>query len=243
KNFRDLGGIKTKDGKRVKYGLFYRSAALDDATCDDICFLKSLGLCEVFDYRDEGEGDASKQKVYGLIGAKHLHFPTNINDGKLFKLQNGGWTRAFVTVYDSDVEMFYKKLLLNNRGYAEMVKALVNGETPFLQHCTAGKDRAGTGCALLLTILGVDYNDIINDYLTSLEIKDFLSDIMTKEVPVWLKSKLKKKYEPLFEVKKSYLDAAFGEAIKKYGSIENYLEGEYGLTSDKLALIRAKYTE
>jgi protein-tyrosine phosphatase len=32
KNFRDLGGLKTEDGKKVKRGIFFRSAMLNDAT-------------------------------------------------------------------------------------------------------------------------------------------------------------------------------------------------------------------
>ena len=35
-NFRDLGGYKNKDGKKVKTGLLYRSAALNTLTDADI---------------------------------------------------------------------------------------------------------------------------------------------------------------------------------------------------------------
>lgn len=51
-NFRDLGGIPTADGRKVKSGLFFRSGLLDFANDNDIAFLKTLDLMEVFDYRD-----------------------------------------------------------------------------------------------------------------------------------------------------------------------------------------------
>ncbi|HBF6796231.1 protein-tyrosine-phosphatase, partial [Clostridioides difficile] len=39
KNFRDLGGNKTEDGRTVKKGLFYRSAKLSNLSENDIKIL------------------------------------------------------------------------------------------------------------------------------------------------------------------------------------------------------------
>jgi protein tyrosine phosphatase (PTP) superfamily phosphohydrolase (DUF442 family) len=42
---------------------------------------------------------------------------------------------------------------------SELIIALENAETPFLLHCKAGVDRAGTACALAAMVIGnVDYN-------------------------------------------------------------------------------------
>ena len=48
-NFRDLGGIPTTDGRKVKSGLFFRSGLLDFANDNDIAFLRKLGLLETMD--------------------------------------------------------------------------------------------------------------------------------------------------------------------------------------------------
>jgi len=43
RNFRDVGGLPTVDGRRVKYGVLFRSGHLAHATEDDAAFLSSLG--------------------------------------------------------------------------------------------------------------------------------------------------------------------------------------------------------
>lgn len=242
-NFRDLGGIPTKDGKKIKKGLFFRSGLLDFADDNDVAYLKSLGLKEVFDYRDRDEVDKNKERIYSEIGAKHLHYPNDIKKGMVYKLQTGGVERMFIRIKPSDVCEFYSYLPFGNDGYKNMLLALKNDEVPFLQHCTAGKDRAGCGSALLLAVLGVSYDEIVKDYLESLKIRDNIRKVMFDKIPKIVHPFIKNNYEPLFIVDKAYLDAAKDAIMKKYGSFEKYLSEEYGLTDDDVFEIRAKYTE
>lgn len=124
-----------------------------------------------------------------------------------------------------------------------MLLSVKRGEVPFLQHCTAGKDRAGCGSALLLAVLGVSYDEIVKDYLKSLKIRDNIRKVMFDKIPKIVHPFIKNSYEPLFIVDKSYLDAARDAIFKKYGSFENYILKEYGLTQLDVDEIRAKYTE
>ena len=66
---------------------------------------------------------------------------------------------------------------------------------------------------------------------------------MFNKIPKIVHPFIKNSYEPLFIVDKSYLDAARDAIFKKYGSFENYLLKEYGLTQLDVDEIRAKYTE
>lgn len=207
-NFRDLGGIPAADGRKVKSGLFFRSGLLDFANDNDIAFLKTLDLLEVFDYRDRDEVDKNKEYIYERIGAKHLHYPNDITKGKVFKLQTGGMERMFIKIKPADVCEFYSYLPFGNDGYKNMLLAVKRGEVPFLQHCTAGKDRAGCGSALLLAVLGVSYDEIVKDYLKSLKIRDNIRKVMFDKIPKIVHPFIKNSYEPLFIVDKSYLDAA-----------------------------------
>ena len=88
-NFRDLGGIPTADGRKVKSGLFFRSGLLDFANDNDIAFLKTLDLLEVFDYRDRDEVDKNKEYIYERIGAKH--FPTTSQRARFSSCRRAEW--------------------------------------------------------------------------------------------------------------------------------------------------------
>ena len=54
-NLRDLGGWPTRDGRRVRRGQVFRSAALHGVTGNDIAALKALGVRHVVDFRGDGE--------------------------------------------------------------------------------------------------------------------------------------------------------------------------------------------
>src|SRR5205085_2037422 len=51
--------------------------------------------------------------------------------------------------------------------YAKVLQRLASGDPPAVEHCTAGKDRAGVFSAILLTALGVPREVVIQDYLLS----------------------------------------------------------------------------
>ena len=54
-NFRDVGGHLTRDGRRVRRGVLYRSVVLDTATEADLAALAGLGIRTVFDLRTTAE--------------------------------------------------------------------------------------------------------------------------------------------------------------------------------------------
>ncbi|WP_229899881.1 tyrosine-protein phosphatase, partial [Streptomyces capoamus] len=74
RNFRDVGGLPTVDGRRVRHGVLFRSGHLAHATQEDAAFLASLGLHTVFDFRN-----AADQKLEGpdveLPGVRNVNLP------------------------------------------------------------------------------------------------------------------------------------------------------------------------
>ncbi len=243
-NFRDLGGIPTADGKKIKKGLFFRSAMLNDATKSDIEYLKSLNLKIIFDYRDTDEAEIIKTNPYEKIGAKYLNLPAAMNNEKLYKLKKSSFlARAFLKFSIDDIKVSYRNLPFANESYRAMVDAMLQGEVPFLQHCTAGKDRAGMGSVILLLILGVSYDDILDDYMKSMQIKQHIEERAAKFIPRFLRAPILKRFEPLFIVDKQLLDAAFEAILEKYGSVEKYLLEEFSLGKKELEELRQLYTE
>lgn len=61
-NFRDIGGYRGIDGRRVKWGCIYRSDELSNLTARDIKYLEDMHLKTIVDYRNENEANAAKNK-------------------------------------------------------------------------------------------------------------------------------------------------------------------------------------
>jgi protein-tyrosine phosphatase len=104
--------------------------------------------------------------------------------------------------------------------YRSFLQILLREEAyPLVFHCTAGKDRTGFAGALLLNILGVDSATVMSDYLLS---NDF------QRPPADLPSNL----QPMYHVRREYLEAAFDEITEQYGNMEVYLSIALGCLSE-----------
>lgn len=242
-NFRDLGGIPTQNGKRVKTGLFFRCAMLEEASAADVERLQQLGIRLVFDYRNPEEVPDAGGYPYTQIGAARLSYTMLKGGNKLYRLQNQhNLRRAFSKVSLEDLKDTYRTLPFDNDGYKRMVQALVDGEVPFIQHCTAGKDRTGVGTAILLSILGASFEDIVKDYLLSLQIENEIRNRAFSRLPKFMLKWLEKRFGLLFRVEKALLEAALEEILKKYGTLESYAYGEFGLTKQAILRLQDTYT-
>ncbi|MDR1175040.1 MAG: tyrosine-protein phosphatase [Treponema sp.] len=97
---------------------------------------------------------------------------------------------------------------------------------PLIFHCSAGKDRTGFAAALLLSLLGVDREIVINDYLLSAE------NVKEKYAPyvelIKQRTGGEGDIEPLVTVKREYIEAAFARIDDEWGGIENYLTNKMG---------------
>jgi len=63
KNFRDLGGYPTSDGRTVRWGVVYRSDSLHKLNENDLKLLASLNLSHVFDFRSENEAEREPDRL------------------------------------------------------------------------------------------------------------------------------------------------------------------------------------
>jgi len=104
-------------------------------------------------------------------------------------------------------------------------------------HCSAGKDRTGWATAVLLTALGVPRETVMADYLASNGYLVEKNRAMFSAMPPQQAAKL----EPVFTVRAAYLNAAFDEVDKRYGSFDRYLKEGLGLDAVALARLRARF--
>ena len=112
---------------------------------------------------------------------------------------------AFVTHFRSDWQRFFR-LLAERDVY------------PLLFHCSAGRDRTGVGAAMLLSILGVERDRIVADFLES--------NVVFAKMPL-----AAAQLEPVFEL------------IDQSGGIEGFMREVIGLDASALSIIREDLLE
>lgn len=247
-NFRDLGGYKTQDGRRVKWNTFFRSAELAGLTPDDLEYLKSLGVKTIFDYRSKGE--VMKRPDPMIEELENI----NISGMPFLDKQQGNFD-IVALLQENTEQLLQDPSAFLKKGYIEMVSSNHAFKTfmecvgdpqkmPIIQHCTAGKDRTGFGSALLLLALGVSEEIVIEDYLLTNQYRLVANHSIMKEMePLLQDAYSRKKFELMLEARREYLESSLQKIKTVYGSISNYLAQEYGLNGEKIEILQQYYLE
>jgi protein-tyrosine phosphatase len=229
-NFRDIGGYKTSDGRSVKWGLLYRSGGLNKLTDADLEKLRSRGLTTIIDLRADGEVEKAPDRIPAGVRPHRLPVGVATNINALTQAIKAGDVSAFDEGYLIEANREFVREFTS--AYRELLKRIGDpASRPILWHCTLGKDRAGLGAAVVLLVLGVPEKDIMEDYLLSntcraQEMQREMADFKGKRTPPHdeLKDKRNERvFQALIEVRREYLQAAFDEMIKEYGSVETYI--------------------
>jgi protein-tyrosine phosphatase len=233
-NFRDIGGYRTADGRRVKWGMIFRSAELSQLTAEDIALLNQLGVTTVYDLRSTGERRGAPTAWTGE-GAPDVVALDYEQDASAI----GAALRSSPTAESVRAGMaaFYPNALtMLNAEYRDMFEGLIAGEGATLYHCTAGKDRTGIATALILSALGVPRETIYADYLMSNRYYHPAANPMMAQLPPEV-------VEALMGVDESYLRATFTAIESQYGTVEAYLDTQLGVDAADIARMRALYLE
>jgi len=238
-NFRDLGGYKTKEGKTVKMGLLYRSAALNTLTDADLAKVASLHIKYDFDFRGPFEVKTAPDKI--PAGTTRISLPAgseNVGDSNYMK------NMARYMKSDSFLVSFYTVLTPFKDRYTPLFDSLIANKTasPILFHCTAGKDRTGIAAALLLYALGVNEETIFNDYEAT---NYYRRNENAKTIAQMTKyyGLDEKTASNLMGAKREYIQATFATIKAQYGTMDTYLEKVLGLNKAKIKQLRSMYTK
>ena len=98
---------------------------------------------------------------------------------------------------------------------------LLEDRAPLVIHCTAGKDRTGFACALILHALGVPDDVIAEDYL--------LTNRFYRRDPSASSDLPEDVRQVLGSVEASFLAAAFDAISADYGDLESYFSDGLGV--------------
>ncbi|MFD0361254.1 tyrosine-protein phosphatase [Nocardia sp. GCM10030253] len=212
-NARDAGGYRTTDGRFVRTGLVFRTGQLNNATPVDLADLTQRQVRYVDDLRTVYERAIGPDKVPAGATAHWDDVIGQAPPQTLITTLTGGddLYRAFITAPGA------------NQAFSSVLRDIIDTEDgAVLFHCTAGKDRTGWTSAVLLTILGVDRDTVNQDYLLSNQYRNTGPD------------------DTINGVRQPWLDAAFDQADRTYGSFYNYVRDGLKLSSADIAALKTK---
>lgn len=234
-NFRDLGGYRVADGRRVRRGLVFRSAHLGGLTDADRSVLGGLGVRTIVDLRGLNEAAETPHAITGLearvlaaaiepgVGER---IRAALDEGRATPDVIAGFMTAHYRDYPGRAVPAFRTL------FAALSEP---SSRPLVFHCTAGKDRTGFAAALLLSILGVPWETVVEDYLHT-------NAVWTGHVGRY------PELDPptraaLIEARADYLEAAFAALRENHGEVETFFETALGLDGACRARLRDELLE
>ena len=225
-NIRDIGGNYLSAS--IKEGLLLRGKDLAKLNEEEIkLFINIYHIKTVIDLRSDLE--RKEASPYSNLFS-YLYLPVykeylpgiSHEEGEKINEQN-------VHLYVPEMDVLYYQMLhdepLINLGI--IIKYILNNvsdENPIYFHCSEGKDRTGIISAILLSILGVDRKEIVEEYLYT----NVVSLPKAKEIATCVRSmtgdnESADKIERIFIAKEEYINVLFKVIDEEYHSLDNFL--------------------
>lgn len=227
-NVRDCGGYRTREGRVVKWGVFFRADGLHRLTLEGQAALLGRGVQTIIDLRRSDELKTAPN-VFADSDDVQYHHVSLLAD------------EAFIAAPQQDLEplvVTYRRILDERQGqiYKTLSTFADTEGLPGLVHCTAGKDRTGVITALLLALVGVPHETIIADYaLTSTYLSEgFMEDIKKRALQrgfSW------EQYAPLATCPPENMAQTLQYIDATYGGVPLYLR-HVGLSDAQLTHLR-----
>lgn len=251
-NARDLGGLPTMDGRKVRAGVLLRSGELAGITDADAHTLSQYPLRTVIDFRTDLEREQKPDRV--LAGVRYIHCP-------IVQQAAAGLTREEQADPYGAVVAHAKTMAGKERAFmCELYRGFVTREFSvdhyrqffalllaqtdgaLLYHCTAGKDRVGVGTMLLLTALGVDWPVIVENYLITNERMAATTDCLLTAVKDYDLTEAERDVIRTFDsADAEFLTAARDAAAQRCGSMDAFLSQALGVGEAEREILRARW--
>ncbi|GHP14112.1 protein-tyrosine-phosphatase [Lentilactobacillus fungorum] len=243
-NTQDLGGIRTKNGLKIKKNRLIRSDALAKLTNHDRWKLTyQIGLRTVFDFRSIGEINRAKDN---RLKGVHYRVDSVMANSKFGVHTVRTYANQLANQRTTNMLTFYQRMVIDKHcihAYRQlMIQLLKQHHDALLYHCTYGKDRTGIATMLILVSLGVPKKTIIANYLKS---NAALKPVVHQEFQQLKRATHNRRalanFKRAREAKTSYLNAAYRAINRHYGSMNHYLNDAMGLSVAKIHRLRQLY--
>jgi protein-tyrosine phosphatase len=236
-NFRDLGGVRCGD-RTFAPGRVLRSEALHALTDEDVELMDKLDIQLVCDLRRPEERELWPSRWTGTTRPRTMvpeRSPEEVeSEGAsvlaLFEQGTGEATRAAM------LEIYRRLPHVATRTLSTLFGEILQGNLPVLVHCSAGKDRTGFVCAVLLSALGADRNTIMEEYMLSDDY--FGADRITALGALLQTDGLNEGMVHALRCSPDYLERAWRSIDETWGGVDTYLAD--ALAIDGSAVLRLR---
>lgn len=240
RNFRHFGDYETRDGGRVRGGL-YRSGHFARASGEDRKRLTDMRLTVVTDLRRPLEREREPSRWDDVLNPRVLasDISGHAEPPHMAFLREGDLSAAGIRDF---MLATYRRLPTdpgNKQAFAAGLRALADhGEDEsFVVHCAAGKDRTGIFCAMVLELAGVERPTVVEDYLMTNKAVDY--DRLVPEVAANIADRTGRTVEEdsmriFLGVDGDYIAEAFGVM----GRAEDYMRDELGLDDSEITRLK-----
>jgi protein-tyrosine phosphatase len=159
RNVRDLGGVPTRDGGRIRSGALIRADDLANLTEAGIEAVRAAGVRRIIDLRGSAEIEQVPSPFADDDRYRWLPFIDEVADRERDPLAEA----TLLATYQGSVRR-------NGRNIVAGLRAVAGApDGGVVVHCAAGKDRTGVLVALALAVAGVTEQDIAADYVLTAE--------------------------------------------------------------------------
>jgi protein-tyrosine phosphatase len=223
-NFRDIGGLATSDGGRLRPGRLFRSGSLQELTEKDVTVLiDRLAIRYVVDLRTAAEAVSQGRGPLGTLPVCYVNVPLVDVDapqappGRVVLEQ-------YLDHLDADPNL---PLAI------EMVASAV--ARPTVMHCAAGKDRTGVVAALIELCLGVPAEQVVADYMvTAAHMEAVLSRLRRWS---WYARRMAVLPAEIYRCEEHVIRGFLSAIAERYGGAREWAFSR-GVSADALAQLR-----
>jgi len=241
-NVRDIGGYRTMDGRYVRWGRYYRTGALGDATPDDLIYLEQMRVKCICDLRSDEEVADKPNRLPPDI--QQIHDPVQAQIHRADRYRLLFMKRPHL---EELVVQLYTEIIIEQNAdvIGRILRQAAEAEhLPVIIHCTAGKDRTGIVTALLLLVLGVPLDVVAADYsLSNYDYDNFYAFAERSTRSMAFLGFTPDDVQPLLLANAQTMVRTVDYINQRYGSVESYLQDMAGISDTIIEQIKRNLLE